>query len=175
MADPAEVHRFSRGLDMKRMTAMLGTMAGLFLLLMAGCNSDPVKDDIVSYSKKAVPAINRFDEEIAKKMDEVSRENDRAAFLNKIRNEMVPLLKDVRARIEAEKPKTGELQEVHQLYAGMLSTMEGGMNSLAESIETNNQVVYRDSIEKINSCQQTVNRFKAAFKELARKHDVELD
>lgn len=160
---------------MKRITAIPCLAACLFLLLMPGCSKDPVKDDIVKYSKSAIPAINKFDAEIAKKLDEVSRENDRNIFLNKIRNEILPLLKDMKDRAEAAKPKTKELQDVHQMYAGMLNTMEGGMRSLAESIETNNQTVYRDAIDKINSCQQTENSFKGAFKELARKHSVDLD
>lgn len=160
---------------MKRITALLGCVACLFLLLMTGCSKDPVKDDIVAYSKNVIPVINKTDEEIGKKLDEVSKENDRNIFLNKIRNELLPLLKDMKGKAEAAKPKTKELQDVHQMYAGMLTTMEAGLKSLAESIETNNETVYKDAIEKINSCQQTENKFKGAFKELARKHGVELE
>lgn len=150
-------------------------VACLFVLFMSGCSKDPIKDDIVSYSKNAIPAINKFDEEIGKKLDEVSKENDKNVFLNKIRNEILPMLKGMKDKVEAAKPKTKELQDVHQMYAGLLVTMEGGMKSLADSIETNNQTVYRDAIEKINSCQQTENRYKDAFKELAKKHSVELE
>ena len=57
----------------------------------------------------------------------------------------------------------------------MLNSMEAGMKSLADAIENNNQFVYRDAIDKINSCQEAENRFKNQVRDLARKHDVDLD
>jgi hypothetical protein len=160
---------------MQRVTALLGAIACLFMLSLSGCSSDPVKDDIVRYSNSAIPAINKFDEDIGKKLDEINREGDKEVFLNKIRNEVLPLLKDIKGKVEVAKPKTRELQDAHQMYADMLNSMEAGMKSLADAIENNNQFVYRDAIDKINSCQEAENRFKNQVRDLARKHDVDLD
>jgi len=160
---------------MKRVTTMLVAVAGLFLLFMSGCSSDPVKADIISYSKNTIPLINKFDDEIGKKLDEISKENDKTVFVNKIKNEILPLLKNVRDKVAAVNTKSKELQDVNQMFLGMLNTMETGMVSLAGSIENNNQAMYKDALDKINTCQQTENKFKEAFKVLANKHDVVLE
>ena len=160
---------------MRRVTVMMFAVAAIFVLLMSGCNSDPVKKDIISYSKTVIPVINSFDDVIGKKLDEIGKEKDKAIFLKKTKNELLPILEDFREKVVAVKPSSKELQDVHNLYLGMINTTEEGMKLLVESVEKQDQTKYKSAMEKIGSGQEMENKYKNAFKELAGKHGVVLD
>ncbi|HEY3306905.1 MAG TPA: hypothetical protein VGJ93_00475 [Desulfuromonadaceae bacterium] len=160
---------------MRRITVMLFALAGGFLLLMTGCNSDPVKKDIISYSKTVIPIINNFDDVIGKKLDEVSKEKDKNVFMKKTKGELLPILKDFREKVVAVKPASKELQDVHNLYVDMVNTTESGMKLLVESLEKQDHSIYKVAMDKINAGQDMENKYKSAFKELATKHGVVLE
>lgn len=159
---------------MRRITVMAFAVAAMFLLII-GCNSDPVKRDIISYSKTVIPVINSFDDVIGKKLDEIGKEKDKTIFLKKTKEELLPILKEFRDKVIAVKPATKELQDVHNLYLGMINTTEEGMKLLVESIEKQDQAKYKSAMEKISAGQDMENKYKNAFKELAAKHGVVLE
>ena len=160
---------------MRRVTLILLALAVGCLFIMSGCNSDPVKKDIISYSETVIPIINNFDDVIGKKLDEIGKEKDKNLFMKKTKGELLPILKDFREKVVAVKPASKELQDVHKLYIDMVSTTENGMMLLVESLEKQDQSIYKTAMEKINAGQAMENQYKAAFKDLANKHGVVLD
>ena len=142
-------------------------------VVMAGCTSDPVKDDVVKYSNSIAPIMASSDA-IAKKSDESGKETDPKALVNKFRKELLPMITELKTKLEAIKPTTKEVQDIHAAYLIGIRDFETGIKGLADAVEKHDQKLAKASTDKISAIGPIEEKFKKDFNELATKHNVKL-
>ena len=155
---------------MKKLTTLL---AMFILVVITGCTSDPVKDDVVKYSNSIAP-IMASSEAIAKKSEGSNNETDPKVLVNKFRKELLPMIADLKSKLEGIKPATKEVQDIHAAYLVGIQDLEAGIKGLADAVEKQDQKLAKVSVDKISAMGPIEKKFKMDFSELAKKHNVKL-
>lgn len=145
------------------------------VFLLAGCNSDPVKVDIVNYSKSAIQIYNKYEADISKKMDEAKNARKKEDYIPIINKELLPLYKEYKEKMAAIKPVSKELQDIHNAFITALGASEEGLTMLAKSITSADQKLSKSASDKIDAAGQGNEKYKKDFNELAKRHGVKID
>ncbi len=154
---------------MKRV--ILGVVAVIALMfVMIGCKGDPIKDDLISYSKSAIPLVNKYGVDLPKKVEEANK--DSKQYLAVMSKEVVPMMKEYREKMAAIKPATKELQDIHGTFVKNLTDMEEVFKMLVKAVETKDAKLLQTANEKIAAVAPGEDKFKKDIEELAKKHDV---
>jgi DNA repair ATPase RecN len=156
---------------MKRVTVGIFVLVAM-MFAMTGCKGDPVKDDIMGYSKSGIPTFNKFTAEITKKMNDLQNAPKKDEFINK---EVVPQFKDFKEKMGAIKPATKELQEIHDTYVTALTSGEEAIKMLAKAVEKQDQKLFKTAGDKIDALSLAEDKYKKDFNELAKKHGVKIE
>jgi uncharacterized protein YoxC len=155
---------------MKKQSLLFVVLIGV-LFVFGGCTSDPVKDDLVKYSNDMTPVMKVADG-IEKKSDEISKEQNTKALVAKLRNDLLPIVTDVRNKMDAIKPASKEVQDIHTAYLAGVKDCEEGIKGLADAIEKQDQKLAKASADKMSSVGTAEEKFKKDIEELAKKHNV---
>lgn len=154
---------------MKRVIAGVFAIVAL-MFVMIGCKGDPVKDDLVGYSKSAIPLVNKYSVDFPKKMEDAQK--NPKDYLSVMTKDVLPMFKEYREKMAAVKPATKELQDIHNAFAANLADIEDGLKMLVKAVQTSDKKLINTASEKLAAAASGEEKFKKDIEELAKKHDV---
>jgi hypothetical protein len=160
---------------MKKVLIAMMVMSVLVLSMVAGCTSDPIKGDCVSYLKNANPIVDKYSGAISKKIEDVNNKPNGEAIIAGMKNEVLPLMKEYREKMEAIKPATKDVQDIHNTYIAAIRTCEEGINGLAEAIAKKDSNLAKASADKISAISPAEDKWKNDFNTLAKNHGVKIE
>ncbi len=81
---------------------------------------------------------------------------------------------DLKGKLEAVKPATKEVQDIHNAYLGVIKNTEDGIRGVAEALEKQDQKLAKASADKLSGVDQGEQKFLKDIADLAQKHNVKL-
>ena len=158
---------------MKRPVLAILALAVVALAFSSGC--DKVKDDIVGYSKSAVPLINKFGADFRAKMEDVGKADSKEVYVSRTRADLIPMIKAYRDKLAAIKPESNELKAIHDAYVAGVAGTEEGLKALLDSIEKEDAALAETAKRKVEAGEAAEATFKKDFEALAKAHDIKFE
>jgi uncharacterized phage infection (PIP) family protein YhgE len=112
--------------------------------------SEQVKSDLANYLKANEQAMKPWSK-IDGMAEQLKKAKSAPDYVAKLRKEFVPLVSGVVAQMEALKPATKEVQEIHAAYLSSIRDYLSGLQGMAEAVEKNDDVSVSVSAVKLNA------------------------
>jgi len=151
----------------------LSLFVGTTLVITSLVACDATKSDLSRYSKTAVPIYNSYSEKFAGKTDEASKAASAEEFVAK-NKEAIAILDEFRVKLEAVKPESKEVQDLHQTCIANITNLEEGSKQLGEAIEKQDQALSQTAKAKIEDAVKADEKFRSDLKALEDKHHVQV-
>ncbi|WP_235849019.1 MULTISPECIES: hypothetical protein [Bacillaceae] len=153
----------------------LGTVLALFLL--AGCFSDPVQDDLEDYVNNQIMPLAEEEEEIVALYESVTGVNYTDDFIlyDTIELDIIPKYQTFINDLEAIRPATSEVREVHETYIQASNVQYNAMVMILEAIEFQDQGMIIDANEKLDEARTLFRQFQYDLEDLLDEHNLELE
>ena len=151
----------------------LSLFVGATLLLTSTLGCDAIKGDLSTYSKTAVPVYNTYSEKFGAKMDEGSKAANQKEYVA-ITKETITLLDEFRAKMEAIKPETKEVQDLNQSCVTNLTNLEDGLKQMLDALEKHDQALAQTAKAKIEDAVKADEKFRYDLKALEDQHHVQV-
>ncbi len=182
---------------MKKIVAVVAVLVGI-LSVMGGCKKDQPKDqpkgqvtnqaadqatvqvndqareDLVKY----IGSVNKVIKPLAvtdKLTEDLAKAKTAKAYVAKLRNELLPLVTGALTQLEAIKPASKEVQDIHGPYLASFKNYAAGLKGMADAVEKNDD-------KSVGAAEVNINAFKPAHakfindsNELARKYNVKTE
>jgi hypothetical protein len=143
-------------------------------LLLNGCGSDPVQDDLINYINNQVPKIVPLEAEIMDEYSSVTGENykDDPTML-KVLQTLRPKCRRMLTILEEEiTPKTAEVRKIHELYIDAYNNYYNAFLLIELAIEKADPAIIVKANEKLDKARKLQRDWLSDLNELKRKHNV---
>lgn len=151
----------------------LSLFVGATLLLTSALGCDAIKGDLSTYSKTAVPVYNTYSDKFGAIMNEGSKVSSQEEYVA-VTKETIALLDEFRAKMEAVKPETKEVQDLNQSCVTNLTNLEDGYKQMLDAIEKHDQALAQTAKAKIEDAVKADEKFRSDLKALEDKHHVQV-
>ncbi|HZV82261.1 MAG TPA: hypothetical protein VFF53_08845 [Geobacteraceae bacterium] len=176
---------------MKKSITLIAALAGI-LFAMGGCSreqaksqekeqvtnqvgtqkNDQVRDDLAKYLSAESQAMKPWSS-IDKMTDELTKAKSAKKYVSILRKEFVPLVTGVTSQMEAIKPATKEVQDIHNAYLSSIKEYLTGLKSMAEAVENNDNKLVSASEVKLNAFAAAHAKFLEETNALANKNNIQ--
>jgi len=177
---------------MKKFTPLIATLIGI-LFLIGGCSqeqaksqekeqvtkqadnqkNDQVRDDLAKYLPAQSQAMKPWSS-INKMTDELTKAKSAKKYVSMLRTEFVPLVTGVITQMEAIKPATKEVQDIHNAYLSSIKDYLTGLQSMAAAVENKDDKLASESAVKLNAIASAHARFLEDTNALANKNNIQI-
>lgn len=149
----------------------------LISLLMAGCFSDPVKDDLEEYVNEGILPLMSDEEEILSLYGSVTGNNytDDYVLYETIQSDIIPKYQNFITAIEDIRPKTSEVRELHEIYIKASNDQYNAMIMILDAIEYQDHGVIKEANEKLDGARRLMRDFQYELEELLDNHNLEIE
>lgn len=175
---------------MKRVNASVAVLLGMFLFI-AGCSqeqpksqgkdqvtiqpgnqiNEQVKNDLPKYVSAVKQAMSPWSK-ITTLTEELKKAKSAKVYVSKLRTEFVPIVTGVATQMDAIKPETKEVQEIHSAFTASIKDYLAGLKSMADAVETKDDKLTSEAAVKLNAFAQAQAKFIADTNALANKNNV---
>lgn len=135
--------------------------------------NDQVKEDLVKYSS-SVDKIMKPLEVISPLTEELAKAKTAKAYVAKLRKEFVPLVTEALMQMEALKPFTKEVQDIHSAYLANFREYAAGLKEMADAVEKSDDKLVKIAEDKINAFKPAYAKYAKDSSELAKKNNVKI-
>lgn len=177
---------------MKKLTTLIAALIGI-LFVMGGCSqeqaksqekeqvtkqadnqkNDQVRDDLAKYLTAESQAMEPW-AAINKMTDELTKAKSAKKYVSILRTEFVPLVTGVITRMEAIKPASKEVQDIHNAYLSSIKDYLTGLQNMAAAVEKNDDNLVSASAVKLNAFASAHAKFLEDTNALANKNNSQI-
>jgi hypothetical protein len=152
---------------------VLACLSAVFLL--AGCGSDPVKEDLTHYFENDLPKMAAQEKEIADQFTQISanKQLDPQSVIETLDQQVIGKYAAFLAELEKIQPETPEVQQVHAQYLEASRLNQEALEMIVQSLKEKNQEQYVAARAKLDEASEKVKQSKTAIKELADQYGVQ--
>jgi hypothetical protein len=146
-------------------------------LLIVGCFSDPVKEDLEDYVNNGVLPLMSDEEEILALYDSVTGNNYTNDFIlyETIQEEIIPKYRRFIDNIEAIRPTTPEVRKIHEIYIHASNEQFNAMVMILDAIDYQDHGLLKDANEKLHEARTLLRNFQYELDDLLDKHNLEVE
>lgn len=175
---------------MKRMAVVTTAVMGL-VLVCGGCSQEKtksqgteqemkqsgiqnpaqVKEDLATYLPAQEQAMKPW-AKISPMSEELKKVKSAKEYIAKVNNEFVPLVSGVLAQMEAIKPATKEVQEIHAFYVSSIRDYYTGLQAMAEAVGKNDDAAVSAAAVKLNAFPLAHGKFLESINALSTRINV---
>lgn len=156
---------------MKIFISMIITLA-----LLTACGSDPVKEDLINYINNTMKPMSQSETEIMNNYGSVTGDKykDDETTYKAISEKVVPQYRDFIAKLEAVKPNTKEVQDLHETYISASNKQFNAMVQFMAALEQQDTNLITQANDKLTEGRKEIRDFQSKLEQLAANHKVEL-
>lgn len=152
-------------------------MVSLFICVaaLAGCASDPVQEDLISYINKQVPTLVPLENKVTTEYAAVTGDkytND-AALAAKLKDVIIPANDELLAKSKAIVPATEEVKKVHNKYTAVITEQQEAFNLLLQAVQKSDEAAVKTVNEKLAHTEKVSKEYLADIDTLKKEHKVE--
>lgn len=149
----------------------------MFILVLSGCDGDPVQDDLLNYVNEQMPALADDETEIVGKYADVTCMNytDDYILYDALKLEIIPEYNEFLSDLEAVEIETDELRKIHEDYIEAANIQASAFLQIVTAIENQDSAIINEANEKLNTARKMMRDYKSDVEKLAKEHDVKLE
>lgn len=146
-------------------------------LILVGCFSDPVKEDLENYVNDGILPLAADEEEIIALFESVTGNNyqDDYVLYETIKEDIIPLYRRFIDDIEAIRPETPEVRKLHEGYIDASNEQFNAMIMILDAIDYQDHGLVKDANEKLDNARKSFRNFQYDLESLLDEHNLEMD
>lgn len=147
----------------------------IIIFSLIGCGSDPVQEDLINYTNVEMKKFSALESKVIDTYASADGKID-ANFLVLYNKTLKPTYTKFTNVIEDQvKPKTKEIQKLHELYIEIHNAQSAGFDLYASYVSSGgDENFYNQGNEKLNKSRKLTRQYETLFQELSKKHNVEV-
>lgn len=148
----------------------------MMTIMLTGCGSDPIKDDISNYVDKQMPSVSALEKSVTADFNAVSGDNysDDSTMLSKVEDVVIPNSNKLIEAAKAVVPETAELKALHEKYIAAKTLQNQGFALLVIALEEGNGDAATESNNMLVQADTQIGAYATELKALAKDHGLEL-
>ncbi len=158
---------------MKKIIALV-LMAVMALTLFTGC-SDPVYDEFENFLNVEMKEINENYEKIKAEVGTWESLADDTAIAKSISDNLLPIVNDSIARLEAITLETEEVKDLKAKYGKVMDAYKLGFETLLEGCQTQDEATVNAGSESLSAGVALLDEYNAALESLAAEFGAEVE
>ncbi len=146
----------------------------LTCIALAGCASDPVQDDLIHYINNEMPRVAALESRAMDAYNGVTGDNYQSdqMLYDTLTHTVIPNYKEFADQLEAVKPATRELQEIHEKWIAGANKQLVAFNIMLPAIEKQDPEAIQRANEKLAEGRAEIRSFNSLLEELEKAHNV---
>ncbi|MFA9560302.1 hypothetical protein ACERII_23575 [Evansella sp. AB-rgal1] len=153
---------------------LLVTMLSLFI---TGCFADPIQEDLEDYVNNGIIPLVPDEEEILGLYESVTGHNysDDYVLYNTIQFDILPKYQDFIQKLEAIRPSTSEVREIHEIYIKASNEQYSAMVLILDAIDYQDHGLINDANNQLNEARSLFRTFQYELQDLLDEHNLEME
>lgn len=149
----------------------------LLTLILSGCFSDPVQEDLLVYLNEELAAISHLEKEALTAYESVTtgvNDTSDQELYDTLNLEVIPAYQEFATKLEAIKVETEELREIHEGYIEAVNLQYDAFVKIAIALEELDPGKIEEANSMLDEARPLLRDFKYNIEQLAKEHDVRL-
>ncbi len=152
------------------------TIFSVLFMLLSGCASDPVADDLTNYMNNQMQTVSKMQNAYLTLLNDLSNseDNDVQTVSTKIKEEVLPSSDKLIAEAKKIVPATVELKNLHNKYIAAMTKQNKGLAMMLEGLENSNNETVTTGSKIITEANSEYALFIKELNALAKAHGLEV-
>ncbi|TKI58751.1 hypothetical protein E8L90_27000 [Brevibacillus antibioticus] len=144
------------------------------LIVLPGCGTDAVQEDLLNYINNEVPKIASLEKKAIADYSAVSEENfqDDDVMYETLIQKVIPTYAQFIGELEKISPSTPEVQEVHERFIAAATSQYSGFVMVVSALEKQDYAEIAKANANLAEGRKLMREYHAAVKNLADSHGV---
>lgn len=161
---------------MNHLKKRLAILIFLFTLILSGCFSDPIQDDLLAYLNEELADISHLENEAVSAYEGATGANytsDQILY-DTLLGIVIPTYQEYSDKLEAIKVETDELRDIHEGYIEGVNLQLNAFIKIVTALEEADRSKIEEANEMLSDARKIMRDFNNDIEKLAEEHDVEL-
>ncbi|TWD95725.1 hypothetical protein FB550_11287 [Neobacillus bataviensis] len=148
-----------------------------FILLLSGCFSDPVQDDLLNYVNKEMKQAGKLEAAAVSAYEGVSGANyqDDQTMYDALTKEVIPNYNKFIKELDSVNIETDELQEIHEIYIEGADIQYKAFVTIKQALEEQDPALVQEANDMLADARDHIRDYKNKLNKLAKDHDVKIN
>ena len=148
-----------------------------FILLLSGCFSDPVQDDLLNYVNKEMKQAGKLEAAAVSAYEGVSGANykDDQTMYDALTKEVIPNYNEFIKELDSVKIETDELQEIHEIYIEGADIQYKAFVTIKQALEEQDPALVQEANDMLADAREHIRNYKSTLDNLAKDHDAKIN
>lgn len=148
-----------------------------FILLLSGCFSDPVQDDLLNYVNKEMKQAGKLEAAAVSAYEGVSGANyqDDQTMYDALTKEVIPNYNEFIKELDSVNIETDELQEIHEIYIEGADIQYKAFVTIKQALEEQDPALVQEANDMLADARDHIRDYKNKLNKLAKDHDVKIN
>ncbi|MDG5789351.1 hypothetical protein QA612_17970 [Evansella sp. AB-P1] len=162
---------------MKKNFILLFLSIGAIFFILTGCFSDPVKDDLEDYVNNGIMPLAEDEDEIISLYESVTGINyiDDFILYETIHLDIIPKYQVFIDDLEAIRPETREVRDIHEVYIQAHNTQYNAMVIILDALDYQDHGLINNANENLNEARTLFRNFLYDLEDLLDEHNLEME
>lgn len=147
------------------------------LILLSGCSSDPVQDDLLNYVNKEMKEAAKLERTAVSAYEGVSGTNyqDDQTMYNVLNRDVIPNYNEFIKELDSVKIETDEVREIHEIYVEGAEIQFNAFTIIKQAIEEQDADLIQKANDMLADARKHLREYQTKLNKLAKEHDVEIE
>jgi cold shock CspA family protein len=148
-----------------------------FMILLSGCSSDPVQDDLLNYVNKEMKEAGKLERAAVSAYERVSGKNyqDDQTMYDALINDVIPNYNEFIKELESVKIETDEVREIHEIYIEGADIQFNAFALIKQALEEQDANLIQKANEMLADARKHISDYQTKLDKLAKEHDVDIE
>ncbi|MEH7116506.1 hypothetical protein V7128_03645 [Neobacillus vireti] len=148
-----------------------------FLLLLSGCFSDPVQDDLLNYVNKEIKPAGKLEAAAVSAYEAVSGANytDDQTMYDALTKEVIPNYNEFIQELDSVKIETDELRKIHEIYIEGADIQYKAFVTIKQALEEQDPALIQKANDMLADARAHIRDYKSKLNKLAKEHNVKIN
>lgn len=146
----------------------------LFFVMLIGCSSsDPVQDDLLSYSNDYLLPIENEKTEILNAYNNVLGDSNASdEDINAVLSEIIPEYRSWIEKLEAIRPETDTVRELHEIYISASNKQFNAFVQIQAAIEQSDSNLVSEANVKLDEARSEIREYENKLASLDKEYNI---
>jgi hypothetical protein len=147
------------------------------LILLSGCSSDPVQDDLLNYVNKEMKVAGKLERAAVSAYEGVSGKNyqDDQTMYDALINDVIPNYNEFIKELDSVKIKTDEVREIHEIYIEGADIQFKAFAIIKQALEEQDANLIQKANDMLADARKHIRNYQTKLDKLAKEHDVDIE
>ncbi|MED4224003.1 hypothetical protein [Neobacillus cucumis] len=148
-----------------------------FILLLSGCFSDPVQDDLLNYVNKEMKQPGKLEAAAITAYESETGANyqDDQKLYDVLTKKVIPTYHEFIQELNSVKIETDELKEIHKIYVEGANIQYKAFVKIKQALEAQDPAMIQEANNMLADAKAHILEYKTKLNQLAREHKVKFN